>query len=132
MTTLNNKLVYVATSTDAGTHKGDYDGSCGLSPDCKLKWRKGSKIGRVRIEAGSNHPKAGVTTWACVHHSLASATGFKFEIQKKLRASTRINDLKTKKQEEKKERLDRAAKKKEKFKTGAEKDAGNKAITEAK
>ena len=67
---LNNLLVFVALGSGTVNHKGDTR-TCGLYPACKIGWKKGTTISKVRVLDGPSN-LIGSDLWACSHHHQAS------------------------------------------------------------
>ena len=84
-TSLNNKLVFIATNDNFCEHKPDKDSRkkfCELAPVCHIGWSRGDRITKVLILDSDNHPRNGEQVWSCRHHALASIEGVKLQTQR--------------------------------------------------
>jgi hypothetical protein len=78
---LNNKLVFIATSSNEGSHSGDKR-ICSLTPACNIFWNTGAKISLVKILACDLKEVPVKEMWACSHHSRASVQGYGLQTQR--------------------------------------------------
>ena len=89
-TSLNNKITFIATNTQAKSSHNPEKGSsvCGLTPVCTKRWVKDEKIASVLIFDSNWHPKNEKEQWVCGHHHEASIRGNNPQIQKLCKAAS--------------------------------------------
>ena len=61
-----------------------------VKPFCKNIWGEGTMIAKLYILGTENHPNNETERWCCVHHSVASGTGFLLQTQVNSRKKIRL------------------------------------------
>ena len=87
---LNNLVNFIAVDAYSTQHDVNKKGSCGLKPICKNIWGDGTMIAKLYILGTENHPNNETERWCCVHHSVASGTGFLLQTQVNSRKKIRL------------------------------------------
>ena len=96
-TSLNNKITFIATNTQAKSSHNPEKGSsvCGLTPVCTRRWVQDEPIASVFIFDSNWHPKNEKEQWVCGHHHEASIRGNNLQIQKLCKAASKTTSKTT-------------------------------------